>query len=539
MKNINIYIISLFIAFGVNPAFAQSIMLEENSTYDFRLQQLIYSSENSHPSIVPFYFDDILKENYGFTFVDYFSPLTYNAQHTIKTYLKLEPFIEFNNYENRFSASHNSVSMKSFTTYKNNYSLYFNVKSGFLKLPEYLQHYPDSFGIIPEYGIVAAEDNKKYSYVRPEFYFHSKLMPNFNAEAGMGTNFFGNGHRSLLLGNNHYPYPYLKFTTTLWKFQYVNIFGWLNDIYTPSVSKWSDGHTKFMSIHYLSWNVIKKLNVSFFEGVMAALYDTIMGRRFAEFNYLLPVVIYRPVEFSMGSPDNVLAGLNISYAPWANHIFYSQLAFGEFFMNEVKANLLHTFGLADSTLNHGAWVNKQAIQFGYRNFNPFGLKDVSFLSEFNVIRPYIYSHKDVKQNYSHLNQPITHPAGANLREFVLKLRYYPDRWFAEIGFNFIKTGLDSAGTHFGQDIFQSTFDAPVPGVGNIPVQYYGNKVAQGVPFNMSILNVRTAYQLSQKYNIWAEAGINLRKHALDEASKNYICFNIAIKWGLSSHDVDY
>jgi len=103
---------------------------------------------------------------------------------------------------------------------------------------------------------------------------------------------------------------------------------------------------------------------------MAALYDTIMGRRFAEFNYLLPVVIYRPVEFSSGSPDNVLAGLNISYAPWKNHIFYSQLAFGEFFMNEVRADLLHTFGLADSTLNHGAWVNKQAIQFGYRNFNP-------------------------------------------------------------------------------------------------------------------------------------------------------------------------
>jgi len=216
---------------------------------------LIYSSENSHPSILPFCFDDISKENYEFTFVDYFSPLTYNDKHTIKTYLKLEPFIEFNSEytrnEKKFSVSHNSVSIKSFTTCKNKYSLYFNIKSGFLKLPEYLQHYPDSFGIIPEYGIVEAEDNKRYSYVRQEFYFNAKLMSDFNAEAGMGTNFFGNGHRSLLLGNNHYPYPYLKFTTNLWKFQYVNIFGWLNDIYTPSASKWSDGHTKFMSIHYL------------------------------------------------------------------------------------------------------------------------------------------------------------------------------------------------------------------------------------------------------------------------------------------------
>ncbi len=39
----------------------------------------------------------------------------------------------------------------------------------------------------------------------------------FSTEFGNGTHFIGNGYRSMLLSNNHTPYPYLSFTTNLWK----------------------------------------------------------------------------------------------------------------------------------------------------------------------------------------------------------------------------------------------------------------------------------------------------------------------------------
>lgn len=85
----------------------------------------------------------------------------------------------------------------------------------------------------------------------------------FRFEAGNGKNFFGDGYRSLLLSDNAYNYPYLKVTTTIWKFKYTNLFAELRDIRGAS----GNSHLmkkKYAAFHYLSWNVTKRFNFSFF-----------------------------------------------------------------------------------------------------------------------------------------------------------------------------------------------------------------------------------------------------------------------------------
>ena len=47
----------------------------------------------------------------------------------------------------------------------------------------------------------------------------------------------------------------------------------------------------------------------------------------------------------------------------------------------------------------------------------------NILLEYNHIQPYTYAHKEPMQSYTHLNQSLAHPFGANLKEFVFLFRY--------------------------------------------------------------------------------------------------------------------
>jgi hypothetical protein len=57
-------------------------------------------------------------------------------------------------------------------------------------------------------------------------------------------------------------------------------------------------------MHHLSMNVTRWLNIGLFEGV-------VFGRtnRF-DFQYLNPIIFYRHIEGTLGSPDNAVAGLD-------------------------------------------------------------------------------------------------------------------------------------------------------------------------------------------------------------------------------------
>src|SRR5690606_18334057 len=62
--------------------------------------------------------------------------------------------------------------------------------------------------------------------------------------------------------------------------------------------------------------------------------------------------------------------------------------------------------------------NKWATQIGVRGYDVFNVKNLSFLTEFNVVRPYTYQHFDSGSNYSNHAEPLAHPLGANFREFL-------------------------------------------------------------------------------------------------------------------------
>jgi len=303
----------------------------------------------------------------------------------------------------------------------------------------------------------------------------------FSLEGGNGKAFLGDGYRSMMLSDQSAEYPFARIVANLNQIKYMH-----------QISRWrqqcSDGHdeTKFAATHYLSWMITKKLNFSVFESIIWKSEDSVRQRGF-EWLYLNPVMFFRPAEFALGSPDNNLLGGNISWNFLPKTKVYGQFVLDEFFISEIKNWLKHLIKPNDPTIQYGAWVNKQAFQVGIKSMDIFGKKGLNVLAEFNYARPYIGSHRDPMLSNTHMNQPVAHPYGANFYEVLLRSEYSVSKWYVRLNISYYVTGLDSAGTHSGHNLLQSTFDSPL-GNGNIPVQYYGNAVGQGIRHDIMQIN---------------------------------------------------
>jgi hypothetical protein len=309
----------------------------------------------------------------------------------------------------------------------------------------------------------------------------------FTFLGGYGKNFFGEGYRSLLLSDNASNYPFLKLETTFGSIKYVNLYNIWNDN-TANPSDKSFDRMKFSAMHYLSWNVTREFNLSIFEAVVWQNRDTIAHRGF-DINYLNPVVFYRPVEYGMGSADNVLLGANLSYKFTKNHCAYTQVILDEFLLSKIKDG------------SHW-WGNKWGIQLGYKS-NRFLMDDLYFQTEFNVVRPFTYSHKYSTQNYGHLNASVTHPIGANFYEVLNILSYKKEKHRITNKITYACYGIDTDTINYGQNIFNSYSDRNGDN---------GHLIMQGLRTN--VLNEQLIFEtpLLEKIDLYFHITYNYRMH---------------------------
>ena len=91
---------------------------------------------------------------------------------------------------------------------------------------------------------------------------------------------------------------------------------------------------KFATIHHLNWNISKRVSLGIFEAIIWQAKDTLYNRQF-DVNYLNPIIFYRPVEYSLGSSDNALLGLNAKLKISNNYQLYAQFILDEFLLKEV------------------------------------------------------------------------------------------------------------------------------------------------------------------------------------------------------------
>lgn len=315
-----------------------------------------------------------------------------------------------------------------------------------------------------------------------------------NLTLGRGKNSFGEGHRSLFLSDQAYSYPYLRISTTVWRIKYVNLFSMMNDI-RGAHGDWRNYQRKFSSMHYLSWNATERINVAVFEAIMWSLGDEPYQRGF-DVNYLNPVLFYRPTEFRMGSPDNALLGFAVNVKAGKHVLFYGQAMLDEFLADQVRGG-------------YGWYANKQAGQIGVNAYEAFGVKGLQLRAEWNLVRPFMYTHSDTRQNYAHLGQSLAHPFGSNLQEVLAHADLVRGPWNFAVRTSMAWMGTDSVSSS-GNNIFRPESDRGRTANGTY--QNFGYDIGDHKQQTLFHAEARAGYTIDPRTATRLEVAYTFRAH---------------------------
>jgi hypothetical protein len=380
--------------------------------------------------------------------------------------------------------------------------------------PLFVQDRIQQFNAVP--GVGFYKDFKKtavdYEDARGSINFTAAKYLDF--QFGYDKNFIGNGYRSLFLSDYSNSYLFLKINTRIWKFDYMNLFTQLipQTIDINAGDKLLD--RKYMTMHHLSMDVTHWLNVGVFESV-------IFGRRnHFDLTYLNPVIFLRLAEQQNGSADNAFIGLDVKANVAKRLQFYGQLLLDEFKLSEMRAG-------------NGWWGNKFGVQMGGKYVNAFGVKNLDLQGEINLVRPFTYSHYDSVANYTHYNQPLAHPLGANFVEAIGIVRYQPaPKWTASARLIVWKQGTDTANSNFGTNIFIVNAVRPAGD--------YGYKLPSGP--RATGVNAQFLVSYEVKENLFLEASTLIRNWKSGTATvpdRNASLFTAGIRMNMFRREYDY
>jgi hypothetical protein len=369
--------------------------------------------------------------------------------------------------------------------------------------------------VIPGQGLPKSYQETGYDYGWAEAYVSFTPNSHFDFTWGHGKNFIGDGYRSLLLSDHAFNYPFFRITTDFWHIKYINLWAQMQDI-TSNYSYGTAYDKKWASMHYLDWSVTPWLNVGFFEAIIWQNADSTSVRGF-DINYANPVIFLRPVEFSVGSPDNALMGINGKLTLFKKHVFYGQALIDEFLLSELTAR-------------NEWWGNKWAIQAGYKTFDVFDWKHLDFQTEFNYVRPFTYSHLISEQNYGHYNASLAHPLGSNFWESVTFIRYNHKRIFLEGRFSYAKHGSDTAGFNFGNNIYAS-YDTRT--------KEYDNYLGQAQEVNLTYASLMLAYLVNPQTNLNLYVQYTSRNEMIGDTKNQQSLITFGIRTSLQNFYYDF
>ena len=379
--------------------------------------------------------------------------------------------------------------------------------------PLYVQTWEEERQAVPGAGFYKDFKVAGYDYFDARGHITTNVADVIDVAFGYDRHFIGNGHRSLFLSDFSNSALFFKLNTRIWRLNYQNLFMELQnaerfgaDILIPK---------KYAAMHHLDIGITKWLNVGLFEGVVFGRKDHF------EFGYLNPVIFYRSIEQQNGSFDNAIAGIDAKANVAKKFQLYTQFMLDEFNLGEVRKN-------------DGWWANKWGLQLGAKYIDAFSIPNLDLQLETNRVRPFTYSHRDSVANYTHYNQPLAHPLGANFQEWIGIARYQPaPKWLLQAKAMYYKQGKDTGNVSFGSNIF-------LPNVPPYRKQDYGYELGGGVGTKTALATFLLSYQL--RPNLFLEANALYRKQSTDLAGpspKNTFVIGAGVRWNVHRREFDF
>lgn len=360
--------------------------------------------------------------------------------------------------------------------------------------------------------------NQRYGYVLPTGSISASVLKDY-VSLNVGYDYFkiGQGQRGLMLSDFSGPVGFANLRTKVWQLQYDNVFLRLSpdrDIPGSALTA-NAANYKFAAAHQLSANINKWLNIGLYEMVVFSRNEGF------ELSYLNPVIFYRAMERSLGSPDKVAIGLNASAIPVKKLRLY-----GQFFINEFIAK--EFFG--SNKYMHNKW----GAQLGFNYYDVFNVSNLDLQLEGNVIRPYTFQHtfrgtEYIPSNFTNNNLPLGHPLGAGFRELLAIVRYQPSpRLNFEAKMMLYQRGVDTADQNFGNDLSKAYSQ-------NVPNRY-GVKMVNGLQLDRTLYSLKAAYQLAP--NLFFDLGGVYGRFNYKEAAEhtNHYQFWTGLRLNITARD---
>lgn len=385
------------------------------------------------------------------------------------------------------------------------------------RFPDYVRQNILANRAVPHEGFWKGLDANGYDFFTIRGYFTFNATKHIDLQFGHDNIFIGNGYRSLILSDYSPSFTFLRVNTQIWKFKYTNVYGQMTaDAFGNARGTFGTGGfpNKYIALHHLSLNIGKKLNVGLFESI---IFGKEQNNNY-ELKYLNPVIFYRALEHQNGSADNALIGLDMKWLVLPKFSVYGQLILDEFKFENIKEG-------------NGWWGNKYGIQTGFHYVDVFGLSNLDFQGEYNVVRPYTYSHGTIYNNYAHYRQPLAHPIGANFEEFIGVIRFQPIPKLNLVAKAIYTTyGTDTTGVNFGGDILKDY---------TTKYQDYDNTIGQGISNTLLFFDFTVSYQFRHNLFIDLKQVIRNNDSELPEQDQNTSFTSLALRLNISKRLHDF
>ncbi|MCB0734747.1 MAG: hypothetical protein KDC76_09200 [Bacteroidetes bacterium] len=339
------------------------------------------------------------------------------------------------------------------------------------RYPNAYDAWVDDYRAVPGAGFLKSFGAGARDFLVARGYITVSPAKQISVQFGHDRNFIGNGYRSLILSDFAKENLFLKFTTKVWRIQYMNLFSEYTDRSSSVQGK------KYGALHYLNLNILPgKLDIGVFEHILF-----VRNNSGYEANYLNPIIFYRTVEHGLNSTDNAVLGMDFRLIPVKKLMFYGQFVLDEFHKDEL-VNRTHS------------WVNKWAAQLGGLWIDVAGIRNLDWRVETNLVRPYTYTHLLPSQAYTQYNQSLAHPIGSNFKEVLTVLKYQPlPRLTLTAKYFHIIHGADSTfseqTTHFGGNLLSSYENRPKDS---------GIFIGDGVKETIGLIDVALSFQIKHR-----------------------------------------
>jgi hypothetical protein len=281
---------------------------------------------------------------------------------------------------------------------------------------------------LPRLGFVRATS--------PDFIYHDETnaylklgFKHVQLVYGKFSSYWGPAYTgSLILSDYATSYDQLKLEFIYNKFKFTSIHAHLIDYEEHEQDILQQ--KKYLAAHRLQFLPWQWLSLGLSETVV------FKGRSF-EPAYLNPVMFFRSAEHYLGSPDNMMMGLDFKCTAVKNLKFYCELLIDD---------------LTTPKLGTNWYGNKLGYSLGAFLVDPLKIKNTDIRIEYTRIRPYVYSHAD-GINYTHYQSTLGYWTGPNSENLYSEFNYrFSKSLLTTLFFQYNRHGANTADKNVGGDI---------------------------------------------------------------------------------------